>query len=95
MEVWQQVYDPFNSIWLSAAVAFLPIACFLACLLVFKMKGYQAGFLTVVLASVLAVFAYDMPFSLVGASFVQGFAQILLLQRQFYCDFKSFRVFRF
>ncbi len=75
MEVWQQVYDPFNSIWLSAAVAFLPIACFLACLLVFKLKGYQAGFLTVVLASVLAVVAYDMPFSLVGASFVQGFAQ--------------------
>nr|WP_317403815.1 L-lactate permease [uncultured Helicobacter sp.] len=75
MEVWQQVYDPFNSIWLSAFVAFLPIACFLVCLLVFKMKGYQAGFLTVVLASVLAVFAYDMPFSLVGASFVQGFAQ--------------------
>lgn len=72
---WQQVYDPLNNIWLSALVAFLPIACFLACLLVFKMKGYQAGFLTVVLASVLAVFTYGMPFSLVGASFVQGFAQ--------------------
>lgn len=73
--VWQQVYDPLSNIWLSALVAFLPIACFLACLLIFKLKGYQAGFLTVVLATILAVFVYDMPFSLAGASFVQGFAQ--------------------
>ncbi|MBX7491106.1 L-lactate permease [Helicobacter turcicus] len=73
--MWQQVVDPMGNIWLSAAVAFLPILCFLFCLLVFKLKGYQAGFLTVVLASILAFFAYGMPFSLIGASFVQGFAQ--------------------
>lgn len=72
---WIQNYDPLNNLLLSALVAFLPIACFLACLLVFKLKGYQAGFLTVILASILATFAYDMPFSLVGASFIQGFAQ--------------------
>lgn len=35
----------------------------------------MAAFLTVILASVLALFVYDMPFSLIGASFVQGFAQ--------------------
>ncbi|WP_301057923.1 L-lactate permease, partial [uncultured Helicobacter sp.] len=75
MEVWQQIYDPLSNLGLSALIAFLPIACFLACLLVFKLKGYQAGFLTLVLASILAVCVYDMPFSLVGASFVQGFAQ--------------------
>lgn len=73
--VWQQVYDPFSNIGLSALIAFLPIVCFLVCLLVFKLKGYQAGFLTVVLASIVAFFVYEMPFSLVGASFVQGFAQ--------------------
>ncbi|KAA6225036.1 MULTISPECIES: lactate permease LctP family transporter [unclassified Campylobacter] len=73
--VWQQVYDPFSNIWLSAVIAFLPILCFLLCLLVFKLKGYLAGFITVVFASILALFAYDMPFSLIGASFVQGFAQ--------------------
>lgn len=71
--MWQQIYDPFNSIWLSALFAFLPILCFLACLVFFKLKGYQAGFLTVVLASVIALFVYDMPWNLVGASFVQGF----------------------
>ena len=73
--IYQQVTDPFNSIWFSALVAFLPIFCFLICLLVFKLKGYQAGFLTVVLASIIAFFAYDMPFSLIGASFIQGFIQ--------------------
>lgn len=72
---WTQIYDPLGNIWLSALVAFLPILCFLVSLLVFKLKGYMAAFLTVILASILALFVYDMPFSLIGASFVQGFAQ--------------------
>lgn len=70
-----QLTDPLGSIWLSALLAFLPILCFLLCLLVFKLKGYQAGFITVIVASVVAFYAYGMPFSLIGASFVQGFAQ--------------------
>ncbi|WP_026943137.1 L-lactate permease [Helicobacter rodentium] len=73
--MWQQVVDPLGSIWLSAVVAFLPILCFLLCLLVFKLKGYQAGFITVIVATLIAFFIYGMPFSLIGASFVQGFAQ--------------------
>lgn len=73
--MWQQVYDPLGNIWLSAVFAFLPIICFLVCLVFFKLKGYQAGFLTVILASVIALFTYGMPFSLIGASFVYGFAQ--------------------
>lgn len=72
--LYTQVFDPLSNIWLSAFFAFLPILCFLLCLLVFKMKGYIAGFLTVVVATLVAVFTYEMPFSLVGASFVQGFA---------------------
>ena len=70
-----QVFDPLGNIWLSALVAFLPIACFLLCLLVFKMRGYVAGFITVIVATLVALFAYDMPFSLIGASFIHGFAQ--------------------
>lgn len=75
MTQWTQIYDPLGNIWLSALVAFLPILCFLISLLVFKLKGYVAAFFTVVLASALALLVYDMPFSLIGASFVQGFAQ--------------------
>lgn len=73
--MYQQLTDPLGSIWFSALLAFLPIFCFLICLLVFKLKGYQAGFITVIVASVVAFYAYGMPFSLIGASFVQGFAQ--------------------
>ena len=70
-----QNFDPLGSIWFSALIAFIPILCFLLCLLVFKMKGYQAGFITVIVATLVAFYVYDMPFSLIGASFVQGFAQ--------------------
>ncbi|WP_300792787.1 L-lactate permease, partial [Helicobacter sp. UBA3407] len=70
-----QITDPLGNIFLSAAVAFIPILCFLLCLLTFKLKGYQAGFITVIVASAVAFFVYGMPFSLIGASFVQGFAQ--------------------
>ena len=73
--MWQQITDPLGNIILSAVVAFLPILCFLLCLLAFKLKGYQAGFITVIVASAVAFFIYGMPFSLIGASFVQGFAQ--------------------
>lgn len=73
--MYEQIINPIGSIWLSAVMAFLPILCFLLCLLVFKLKGYQAGFVTVIVASLVAFFTYDMPFSLIGASFVQGFAQ--------------------
>lgn len=73
--MWQQIINPLGSIWLSAAVAFLPILTFLLGLLVFKLKGYQAGFFTVIVASIIAFFVYEMPFSLIGASFIQGFAQ--------------------
>lgn len=73
--MWQQITDPLGNIILSAVVAFLPILCFLVCLLALKLKGYQAGFITVIVASAVAFFVYEMPFSLIGASFVQGFAQ--------------------
>ncbi len=73
--MWQQITDPLGNIFLSAAVAFITILCFLLCLLTFKLKGYQAGFITVIVASAVAFFVYGMPFSLIGASFVQGFAQ--------------------
>lgn len=72
--VFTQSFDPFGNLALSALVAFLPILCFLLCLLAFKMKGYIAGFITVIVATLVAFFAYKMPFSLIGASFVQGFA---------------------
>lgn len=73
--MYSQISDPLGNIWLSAIAAFLPILCFLGCLVVFRLKGYVAAFLTVIVSTLVALFAYGMPFSLIGASFVQGFAQ--------------------
>lgn len=73
--MYSQISDPLGNIWLSAIAAFLPILCFLGCLIIFRLKGYVAAFLTVIVSTLVALFAYSMPFSLVGASFVQGFAQ--------------------
>lgn len=68
MNTWTQVYDPFGNIWISAAVALIPIIFFFLALAVFRMKGYVAGFITVVLTVLVALFAYKMPFKMAMAA---------------------------
>ncbi|MBY0595744.1 lactate permease LctP family transporter [Bacillus bingmayongensis] len=74
MGIWTQVYDPFGNIWISAAVALIPIIFFFLALAVFRMKGYVAGFITVVLTILVALFAYKMPFTMAMAATGYGFA---------------------
>ncbi|TFW52879.1 L-lactate permease [Bacillus sp. 007/AIA-02/001] len=73
MNTWTQVYDPFGNIWISAAVALIPIIFFFLALAVFRMKGYVAGFITVVLTVLVALFAYKMPFTMAMAATGYGF----------------------
>ena len=73
MNTWTQVYDPFGNIWISAAVALIPIIFFFLALAVFRMKGYVAGFITVVLTILVALFAYKMPFVMAMAATGYGF----------------------
>lgn len=68
-----QVYNPLDNIWLSASVAFLPILLFFISLIVLKLKGHTAGFITVVFAAIIAIFVYDMPIDMVGSAFGYGF----------------------
>ncbi|WP_104640361.1 L-lactate permease [Helicobacter bizzozeronii] len=71
---WHQVYAPLlGNIWLSALVALLPIVLFFMSLIVFKLKGHIAAFLSVALSVLIAVGVYKMPMGMVGASFVYGF----------------------
>ncbi|GMB92520.1 L-lactate permease LctP2 [Helicobacter bizzozeronii] len=71
---WHQVYAPLlGNIWLSALVALLPIVLFFMSLIVFKLKGHVAAFLSVALSVLIAVGVYKMPMGMVGASFVYGF----------------------
>ncbi|MFJ8530496.1 lactate permease LctP family transporter [Bacillus sp. NPDC094106] len=73
MNTWTQVYDPFGNIWVSAAVALIPIIFFFFALAVFRMKGHVAGFITVVLTILVAIFAYKMPFTMAMAATGYGF----------------------
>ncbi|PAA95439.1 L-lactate permease [Serratia fonticola] len=73
MEVWQQVYDPIGNIWLSSAVAALPIAFFFLALIKLKLKGHIAATLTVGIALLVALFLYRMPIDRALAAVVYGF----------------------
>ena len=47
---WTQVIDPFNNIFLSALMAMVPIIFIFWALIIKKMKGYQASFISTLLA---------------------------------------------
>lgn len=73
LQHWQQIYDPMGNIWVSSAIALIPIIFFFLALAVFRMKGSVAGTITVVLALLVSLFAYQMPTIMALASLVYGF----------------------
>lgn len=73
LQHWQQIYDPMGNIWVSSAIALIPIIFFFLALAVFRMKGSVAGTITVILALLVSLFAYQMPTMMALASGVYGF----------------------
>jgi L-lactate transport len=74
MSTWTQVYAPLgDSLWLSAAVAVIPIVFFFVALAGLRMRGHIAAVITVTLAVLVAVFAYGMPTSMALAATGYGF----------------------
>ena len=73
LQQWQQIYDPMGNIWISSLIALIPIIFFFLALAVFRMKGSVAGTITVVLALLVSLFAYQMPVAMAFASMVYGF----------------------
>ncbi|WP_374662984.1 L-lactate permease [Acinetobacter sp.] len=73
LQQWQQIYDPMGNIWLSSLVALIPIIFFFLALAVFRLKGSVAGTITVVLALLVSLFAYQMPSAMAFASMIYGF----------------------
>jgi L-lactate transport len=74
MTTWTQIYAPLGgSLWLSAAVAVIPIIFFFVALAVLRMKGHIAAIITVALAVLVAVIAYGMPTSMALAATGYGF----------------------
>ena len=68
----EQQYNPMGNIWLSAAVAALPIVIFLISLVVFKLKGYTAGGLSILSAAIVAAVCYKMPVDKIAGAAEQG-----------------------
>jgi lactate permease len=68
MSVWEQLYNPMNNIWLSASIAAIPIFFFIVMLVVFKLKGYIAGSISVLVAGIVALFIYKMPATMIVAA---------------------------
>jgi lactate permease len=59
--MWHQSYGPFGNPFISAAVAALPIVFFLAALTIFKVKGFQAALMTLVVAAAICIVGFGMP----------------------------------
>ena len=70
--IWEQQYNPMGNIWLSAGVAALPIVIFLISLVVFKLKGYTAGGLSILSAAIVAALSYKMPVNKIAGAAEQG-----------------------
>ncbi len=75
MDTWMQNYTAVGgSLYLTAAVALLPIIFFFVALAILRMKGYVAGFFTLLIALAVAIFAYKMPVGMALSSAAYGFA---------------------
>lgn len=67
--MWTQNPDPLGVLGLAALVAALPIFVFLACLVLFKLKGLVAGVIALAVQVIVAIWPFGMPpASVAGAS---------------------------
>jgi lactate permease len=74
MQTWQQMYIPLGSVGLSALVALIPIIFFFLALAVFRMKGYLASTITLILSLIIAISVFHMPYDMALAAAGFGFA---------------------
>lgn len=76
--VWQQIYDPMNSMWLSTLLAAIPVVVMLMGLGFLHMKAHIAAGAGLVAALIIAVFVYNMPAEMAGrAALFGGFTGLL------------------
>ncbi len=64
--VWQQVYDPFGNMFISTALAAVPVVVMLVALGFLHIKAHIAAGLGLIAAVAVAVCAYGMPAELAG-----------------------------
>lgn len=75
---WQQIYDPFGNMFLSTALAAIPVVVMLVCLGFLHIKAHVAAALGLLAAFGVAVFAYGMPGGMAArAAMYGGFTGLL------------------
>ncbi|MFT3800745.1 MAG: L-lactate permease [Burkholderiaceae bacterium] len=76
--MWQQIYDPFGNMFISTALAAIPVVVMLAALGIFHIKAHIAAGMGLVAALLVAIFAYGMPADMAGrAALFGGFTGLL------------------
>ena len=75
--VWSQVYDPFNSMFLSTLAAALPVVVLLG-LLAFHVRAHLAAVIGLISGLLVAIVAFGMPIKMAGLSALYGAAFGLL-----------------
>jgi lactate permease len=61
MEVWNQVYNPFNNVTLSTIAAAVPVVTLLVLIASGKVQAHIAAIIALVLANLVAIFLFTMP----------------------------------
>ena len=75
---WQQIYDPFGNMFISTALAAIPVVVMLGALGLFHIKAHIAAGMGLLAALLVAVFAYGMPAGMAGrAALLGGFVGLL------------------
>src|SRR5215218_6474702 len=59
--MWNQVYNPFNSSTISTLVAAIPVVVLLVLIATNKVKAHIAAIIALVLANLVAIYAFTMP----------------------------------
>lgn len=76
--IWQQIYDPFGNMFISTALAAIPVVVMLGALGFFHIKAHIAAGMGLIAALLVAVFAYGMPAEMAGrAALLGGFTGLL------------------
>ena len=76
--MWQQIYDPLGNMFISTALAAIPVVVMLVCLGFLHIKAHIAAGLGLLAALAVAVFAYGMPAGMAGrAALFGGFTGLL------------------
>lgn len=70
--IWQQVYDPFHNMWISTALAAIPVVVMLVALGFLHIKAHIAAGLGLLAAFGVAVWGYGMPVGLAGNAAFYG-----------------------